>query len=318
MSSITWRSDLQGASHTRTISRSESASLHLFLAGLAFFVSEFNDSLLIFSSSGCNKRILPIPQIWHFKQIRASVSFLEIAPSHFAELETAWWLVFWRDQILSIDPTAQKSARFPMQSQVLNKAIWARTTTKPTKSSAATSVRSLMLKSCQTQSFGRTKARLRLVKYTRRSAFLPFSPVLQLLFFQLGKAGVWACRIAPGPHLKMFDSIFGVKSSDIDQFHELICHEEVFRLGVPGLSDGLGSGFVIGLPAVVAFATPALKSRVVPECISGDKQICLAISEPAAGSDVANIEMTAVKSPCGKFYIVNGVKKWFTSHVNNL
>ena len=47
-------------------------------------------------------------------------------------------------------------------------------------------------------------------------------------------------------------------------------------------------------------------------CLRGDKFICLAITEPAAGSDVANIQTTAVKSPCGKFYIVNGEKKWMS------
>jgi len=38
----------------------------------------------------------------------------------------------------------------------------------------------------------------------------------------------------------------------------------------------------------------------------------LAITEPWGGSDVANIKTTAVKTPCGKFYIVNGMKKWIT------
>lgn len=43
--------------------------------------------------------------------------------------------------------------------------------------------------------------------------------------------------------------------------------------------------------------------------------ICLAITEPAAGSDVANLTTEAKKSPCGKFYIVNGEKKWITNGV---
>ncbi len=32
-----------------------------------------------------------------------------------------------------------------------------------------------------------------------------------------------------------------------------------------------------------------------------------------AGSDVANMTCVAKKSVCGKFYIVNGVKKWITN-----
>jgi alkylation response protein AidB-like acyl-CoA dehydrogenase len=34
---------------------------------------------------------------------------------------------------------------------------------------------------------------------------------------------------------------------------------------------------------------------------------------PRAGSDVANITTTAERSACGKFYIVNGTKKWITN-----
>ena len=52
------------------------------------------------------------------------------------------------------------------------------------------------------------------------------------------------------------------------------------------------------------------------EVLSGEKRICLAISEPVAGSDVAAIETTAVKTPDGKHYIVNGCKKWITNGVS--
>ncbi len=52
---------------------------------------------------------------------------------------------------------------------------------------------------------------------------------------------------------------------------------------------------------------------MIPEVISGKKKICLAISDANAGSDVAKITCTATKTKCGKFYIVNGVKKWITN-----
>ncbi len=42
----------------------------------------------------------------------------------------------------------------------------------------------------------------------------------------------------------------------------------------------------------------------------GRKVICLCISEPYAGSDVAALRTTAVKDPSGKHYVVNGEKKW--------
>jgi len=49
--------------------------------------------------------------------------------------------------------------------------------------------------------------------------------------------------------------------------------------------------------------------------LRGETVICLAISEPGAGSDVASIECEAKKSPDGKFYIVNGEKKWITNGI---
>lgn len=71
---------------------------------------------------------------------------------------------------------------------------------------------------------------------------------------------------------------------------------------------------VIGLPPVLNFCNDnALRDRVARECFSGEKAICLAISEAFAGSDVAGIRTTAVKSKCGQFFIVNGTKKWITN-----
>jgi alkylation response protein AidB-like acyl-CoA dehydrogenase len=53
----------------------------------------------------------------------------------------------------------------------------------------------------------------------------------------------------------------------------------------------------------------------MPEILSGKARICLAITEPAAGSDVRNITTTAEKTADGKHYIVNGEKKWITNGI---
>ena len=49
----------------------------------------------------------------------------------------------------------------------------------------------------------------------------------------------------------------------------------------------------IALPPIVALGSPALKERVVPPVLAGEKIAALAISEPSGGSDVANIKTTA-------------------------
>jgi alkylation response protein AidB-like acyl-CoA dehydrogenase len=51
--------------------------------------------------------------------------------------------------------------------------------------------------------------------------------------------------------------------------------------------------------------------------LNGDKSICLAITEPWAGSDVANIQTSAKLTPDGKHYLVNGLKKWITNGMNS-
>lgn len=69
-------------------------------------------------------------------------------------------------------------------------------------------------------------------------------------------------------------------------------------------------GLSIGLPPVIHFGNKEQQQRVCGPCLMGEKVICLAITEPSAGSDVANLKTTAVKTPDGKHYIVNGEKKW--------
>jgi len=136
----------------------------------------------------------------------------------------------------------------------------------------------------------------------------------------MGRCGLLAARIgkdvmpfaAKIPGIELEEQL-GVKPSEFDHFHELIAHEEMGRLTYPAYSDGLGAGFCIGLPPVMHFAPPPIRDRVLPEVLRGEKRICLAISEPAAGSDVAGMLTTAAKTPDGKHYIVNGVKKWITN-----
>lgn len=69
---------------------------------------------------------------------------------------------------------------------------------------------------------------------------------------------------------------------------------------------------MISVPAIFNFGDAHMRNTVGRELLLGEKSSCLAISEPFAGSDVAGLRTTATKSPDGKHYIVNGVKKWIT------
>jgi len=69
----------------------------------------------------------------------------------------------------------------------------------------------------------------------------------------------------------------------------------------------------VGAPPLKMYASKELQARILPEILTGEKRICLAITEPSAGSDVRGITTTAELTPDGKFYVVNGEKKWITN-----
>jgi len=74
-------------------------------------------------------------------------------------------------------------------------------------------------------------------------------------------------------------------------------------------------GFGIGIPPVIKHGKKALVDRIVPDILNGSKRICLAITEPDAGSDVANLTCEAKLSEDKTHYIVNGEKKWITNGI---
>jgi acyl-CoA dehydrogenase len=83
------------------------------------------------------------------------------------------------------------------------------------------------------------------------------------------------------------------------------------RSGLAGPAASMTAGHAFGIPPVIKFGSPALQQRFLPDFLTCKKRMCIAITEPDAGSDVANITTTAVKTPDGKHYIVNGMKKWY-------
>jgi alkylation response protein AidB-like acyl-CoA dehydrogenase len=105
----------------------------------------------------------------------------------------------------------------------------------------------------------------------------------------------------------------GVDPKEWNYFHELILLDETARCGSSGVCSMMGEGIGLGLPPVLNFGSEELKDRIVPDVVRGEKIICLAITEPGAGSDVANIKTEARKTEDGKFFIVSGEKKWITS-----
>jgi len=99
-------------------------------------------------------------------------------------------------------------------------------------------------------------------------------------------------------------------SHEGDIFAKVAASEELMRCGSGGLVAGLGS-LDIGLPPVLKWAKPAVRDRVVPEGLAGEKIMALAVTEPSGGSDVANLKTRAVRE--GEYYRINGSKTFITN-----
>ena len=67
----------------------------------------------------------------------------------------------------------------------------------------------------------------------------------------------------------------------------------------------------MAMPPILAFGTEEQKQEWVVPAIKGEKILCLGITEPDAGSDVAGIKTRAVRD--GEDYVINGSKTYITN-----
>ena len=102
------------------------------------------------------------------------------------------------------------------------------------------------------------------------------------------------------------NDILGSPTEEWDYLHTGIYLDEMSRSGISGPGASLTAGMAFGIPPMIKFGSEELQERFLPDLLTGKKRSCIAITEPSAGSDVANIQTTAVKSDDGKHYIING------------
>lgn len=97
-----------------------------------------------------------------------------------------------------------------------------------------------------------------------------------------------------------------------DFLYSAILIEEMAKANFYGLSARLHSDVVV--PYVLQFAREEQKKKYLPRCISGDMLMAIAMTEPAAGSDLAGIKTTAVEDKNG--FILNGQKTFISNGIN--
>jgi alkylation response protein AidB-like acyl-CoA dehydrogenase len=96
-----------------------------------------------------------------------------------------------------------------------------------------------------------------------------------------------------------------------DYFTSLVLAEEMVHARCGGLAMGVAVQTDMAMPPILAFGTEEQKQEWARGAISGEKILCLGITEPDAGSDVAGIKTRAVKD--GDEYVINGSKTFITN-----
>ncbi len=89
---------------------------------------------------------------------------------------------------------------------------------------------------------------------------------------------------------------------------QVVFQEEYGMAGGPGRMGHIGEG-LIG-PTLIAFGTQEQKQRFLPRILAGTEFWCQGYSEPAAGSDLANIRTRAHQDPETGDWLVHGEKVW--------
>lgn len=95
----------------------------------------------------------------------------------------------------------------------------------------------------------------------------------------------------------------------VDKLFSVILFEEAARGNAGGLGWSLHSEIVA--PYLLHYGNDHIKSHYLPKMARGEMISAIAMTEPAAGSDLQGIKTTAVKH--GNHYVINGSKTFITN-----
>lgn len=119
---------------------------------------------------------------------------------------------------------------------------------------------------------------------------------------------VWRKAGANGYLCMTMPEAFG--GSAVDKLYSAVQMEELARGGYTGIGFGLHSEIVA--PYILHYGTEEQKKRYLPKLASGEMVGAIAMSEPAAGSDLQGIKSTAIKQADGS-YLLSGSKTFITN-----
>ncbi len=94
-----------------------------------------------------------------------------------------------------------------------------------------------------------------------------------------------------------------------DKLYSVVLFEEVARVNATGLGFGLHNEIVA--PYLNRYGSDEQKKRLLPKMATGEVIGAIAMSEPAAGSDLQGVRTTAIRN--GDHYLLNGSKTFITN-----
>ena len=98
--------------------------------------------------------------------------------------------------------------------------------------------------------------------------------------------------------------------SGADKLYSVVQMEELSSAGFTGIGYGLHNEIVA--PYLLHYGTEAQKAKYLPLFATGEMVGAIAMSEPAAGSDLQGLKTTALKQADGS-YLLNGSKTFITN-----
>ena len=97
----------------------------------------------------------------------------------------------------------------------------------------------------------------------------------------------------------------------LDKTSAMLVVEKMTKYASFAVSFGGHTG--IGTLPIVYFGNEEQKKKYLPKFVTGEWISSYALTEPGSGSDALAAKTTAVLSPDGKEYILNGTKMWITN-----
>ncbi|HIN39485.1 MAG TPA: acyl-CoA dehydrogenase [Flavobacteriales bacterium] len=101
--------------------------------------------------------------------------------------------------------------------------------------------------------------------------------------------------------------------TDADFFYSVVFIEEISKCNSGGFMITPTVMQYMSTPYILKHGSDLLKEKYLHKAVSGEWICAIAITEPGAGSDAANIKTKAIKE--GDHYVVNGAKTFITNGV---